>query len=235
MNDTLLAVHHLVKDYGGVRAVDDVSLTIAPNTINCIIGPNGAGKSTLFNMICGAITCTSGRILYCGQDITKLPLYQFARIGIARKFQVPSVFASLTVEENLRVAAPKTDRNAFLRIGDLLEKLELSNVRHRPAGELAHGQKQWLEIGMAMMIEPRLLLLDEPTAGMTTVETAETANLLRELAVNVTIVAIEHDMRFVRDLNCHTHVMHQGRIIKSGDMVDLEGDPLIRDIYLGRH
>jgi len=235
MTTALLIAQELVKEYGGVRAVDGVSISIAPHTINCIIGPNGAGKSTFFNMICGAVHCTSGKILYKGQDITKLPLHKFARIGISRKFQIPSVFPSLTVEENLQVAASTAEQHVASRIDILLEKFDFLEIRHNFAGELAHGQKQWLEIGMAMMIQPDLLLLDEPTAGMTTFETAKTAALLKELASDVTVIAIEHDMQFVRDLGCHTWVMHQGKLIKSGDIADLEGDPLIRDIYLGRH
>jgi len=234
MNDALLIADNLVKEYGGIRAVDGVSINIHKNSIHCIIGPNGAGKSTLFNMICGAIPSTSGKIIYENMDITGLPLHEFARIGIARKFQIPSVFPSLTVEENLQVASHATGKELVQHIDALLEKLELSGIRHTLAGELAHGQKQWLEIGMAMMIKPALLLLDEPTAGMTTLETAKTAALLKELADSVTVVAIEHDMQFVRDLGCRTYVMHQGRLIKSGDIAELEGVPLIRDIYLGR-
>jgi len=234
MTDALLVAQDLIKEYGGVRAVNGVSISIQPHSINCIIGPNGAGKSTFFNMICGAVPCTSGKIYYKNQEITKLPLHQFAQIGISRKFQIPSVFPSLTVVENLQVAAPAKAKNAQSRITYLLERFDFKSIRHDYAGTLAHGQKQWLEIGMAMMLEPSLLLLDEPTAGMTTVETAKTAALLKELATDVTVIAIEHDMQFVRDLGCHTWVMHQGSLIKSGDIAELEGDPLIREIYLGR-
>lgn len=235
MTAPIIEARNIVKSFGGVRAVDDVSLAVEPATINCIIGPNGAGKSTLFNILCGALAATSGRILFRGDDIASLPLHRFARIGISRKFQVPSVFSSLSVEDNLLVAAPANDPTARDRVGSLLATLDLTTERHREAGMLAHGQKQWLEIGMAMMIEPVLLLLDEPTAGMTPAETSRTAALLKTLSGNVTIVAIEHDMRFVRDLGGLTHVMHQGRLIMSGRVEDLEGDQLVRDIYLGRH
>ncbi|MFK3668270.1 ATP-binding cassette domain-containing protein [Ochrobactrum teleogrylli] len=234
MNGPILEARNIMKSFGGVKAVDDVSIKVESSTINCIIGPNGAGKSTLFNVLCGALPATSGQILFRGDDITKLPLHRFARIGISRKFQVPSVFSSLSVEDNLLVAASATDSSARERVGALLCTLDLAAERHRKAGLLAHGQKQWLEIGMAMMIEPVLLLLDEPTAGMTPTETARTAALLKTLSSNVTILAIEHDMRFVRDLGGLTHVMHQGKLLMSGRVEEIEGDQLVRDIYLGR-
>lgn len=236
MSEILLEAHGLTRRFGGVTAVDGVDLEVAVGELHCIIGPNGAGKSTLFNMLCGTLRPTAGRIRFAGQEIVGLPVHRFARIGIARKFQVPSVFASMSVRDNLLVAVPPgvpvTDFSR--RLDEVLERIALAPLADHQAGTLAHGQKQWLEIGMALMCAPRLLLLDEPTAGMTAEETHATAALLRSLRGRLTTIAIEHDMRFVRDLDCHTMVMHQGRLIAAGRFVEIERDELVRDIYLGR-
>ena len=163
-------------------------------------------------------------------------MHVYANIGIARKFQVPSLFASLTVRDNLEVAARSTQHKAERdgRIEHLLTALGLADRADFNAGELSHGQKQWLEIGMALMPEPKLLLLDEPTAGMTLEETDKTAELLLELQGELTILVIEHDMRFVRALGCHTTVLHQGEIIAEGPYAALEDNPMVRDVYLGK-
>ncbi len=237
MTDVLLSTRGLSRRFGGVIAVADVNLDIHAGELHCIIGPNGAGKSTLLNLFCGTLRPSSGSIRYLGSELVGMPVHQFARIGIARKFQVPSVFATLSVWDNLAVArsrdgiVPELDR----AIEAMLERLGLAHQRDKLAGELAHGQKQGLEIGMALMTEPRLVLLDEPTAGMTPDETQKTAEFLLALRGRLTIVAIEHDMRFVRALNCHTIVMHQGRLIAAGDFHRIEANETVRDIYLGRH
>jgi len=232
----LLSARNITKRFGGVLAVDDVSIAIDPLEIKCIIGANGAGKSTLFNVLCGVMHASSGALEFEGKEISDLALYEFARIGIARKFQVPSVFESLSVEGNLWVASlnQQTKTEAAQQIEQMLRLVALVEHRNAIAGTLAHGQKQWLEIGMALMARPRLLLLDEPTAGMTAAETQDTAELVRRLAGQTAVMAIEHDMSFVRTLNCHTYVMHQGRMIVEGSFGDIERNSLVRDVYLGK-
>jgi ABC-type uncharacterized transport system ATPase subunit len=235
MADSLLAAEAVTRRFGGVIAVEDVTLRIPVGGLVCIIGPNGAGKSTLFNMLCGTVRPTSGRILLRGVDITGMSVHQFARAGIARKFQIPSVFATMTVRDNLAVAVRGgSERDVELKTDEILQLLGMVSMTNATAGDLAHGQKQWLEIGMALMAEPQLLLLDEPTAGMTSQETQRTAQLLLSLSGKLAIVAIEHDMRFVRALNCHTMVLHQGRIIAEGGFAEIGRNVMVRDIYLGR-
>jgi ABC-type uncharacterized transport system ATPase subunit len=231
-----MSAHRLAKRFGGIVAVDDVSISIAPLEVKCIIGANGAGKSTLFNILCGSAKADTGQVLFEGRDISRLALHQYARIGIARKFQIPSVFNSLTVEENLTIGLPGAlqPADAQSRIERALSLIGQEDLRRRPAGSLAHGQKQWLEIGMALVAEPKLLLLDEPTAGMTPDETQRTAELILRLAAHTAVVAIEHDMSFVRALGCHTYVMHQGRLLVDGKFRDIEQMSLVRDVYLGK-
>ncbi|WP_299668500.1 ATP-binding cassette domain-containing protein [uncultured Ruegeria sp.] len=236
MADTLLQGKNLNKRFGGVVAVDDVSISIDPLEVKCVIGANGAGKSSLFNLLCGAMKPDSGELVFEGQSIIGLPLYKFSRIGIARKFQIPSVFDSLTVGENLETAilGRMSSAEVASKTADILRQINLGDIQDQPAGSLAHGQKQWLEIGMAIMSNPKLLLLDEPTAGMTPDETQTTAELIHGLAERMAVIAIEHDMGFVRALACHTYVMHQGKMIVEGDFSDIENDKLVRDVYLGR-
>jgi ABC-type uncharacterized transport system ATPase subunit len=233
MSDILLQAENVGIRFGGLQALEALNLTIRDKELCCIIGPNGAGKSTFLNVLTGTLRPTSGSVRFLGHDIAGLPLHRIARLGIARKFQIPSVFPSLSVEDNLKVArwgAPSPVRP----VGELLELVALANRAATLAGELAHGQKQWLEIGMALAIEPRLLLLDEPTAGMTPQETLATAEMLLRLKGEFSIVAVEHDIRFVRALNCETLVLHQGRRLRSGPFHDIETDEMVRDVYLGR-
>ena len=234
MSTPLLKTEALSRSFGGITAVAGIDLDVAAGELRCIIGPNGAGKSTLFNMIAGTLRPTAGRIRFDGRDMAGLPVHAFARRGIARKFQVPSLFPTLTAAENLDVAARTRSADRTERMLAMLALLGLSDSASVPAGALAHGQKQWLEIGMALMSEPLLLLLDEPTAGMTAEETERTAQLLRDLKQHITIVVIEHDMRFVRALACPTTVMHQGRILAEGPFEDIERNEMVRDVYLGR-
>jgi ABC-type uncharacterized transport system ATPase subunit len=231
----LLKAENLSARFGGVVAVAGVSLTVATSGVTCIIGPNGAGKSTLFNMLSGTVRPSAGRVFLAGEDITGRRVETFARLGIARKFQTPSVFERLSVLDNLAIAErrPAGDRNQP-PVADVLALIELGQQAATPAGRLSHGQKQWLEIGMALAIRPTLMLLDEPTAGMGPVETEKTAGLVRDLAQRIAIVVIEHDMAFVRALACRTLVMHQGRVIADGAFAAIEADPLVRDVYLGR-
>lgn len=237
MTDAILRMVNLTRQFGGLTAVGDVSLDLLRGEVHCIIGPNGAGKSTLLNMVCGTIAPSSGEIFFESHNLVGLSKHAIARLGIARKFQVPSVFSSMTVGENLAVASSASSRGEDLdrAIEETLALVDLSAQADAEAGNLSHGEKQWLEIGMALMLRPELLLLDEPTAGMTVDETIKTARLLLSLRGRLTILAIEHDMRFVRELASHTVVMHNGRVVAAGRFEEIESNEMVRDIYLGRH
>jgi ABC-type uncharacterized transport system ATPase subunit len=232
---SLLEARDITVRFGGVRAVSGVTFTAAANALYCIIGPNGAGKSTFLNVLTGTLRPNSGQVRFAGRDITGLPPHRIAKAGIARKFQAPSLFTSLSVWDNLCVAGcteqPTPGRKTFAQI---LRQIGMQQRAHVLVGELAHGEKQWLEIGMAMALCPKLLLLDEPTAGMTPEETLQTAALLQTLRAECTVVAVEHDLRFVRAMNCNTLVLHQGQVLRSGTFADIEADELVRDVYLGR-
>jgi ABC-type uncharacterized transport system ATPase subunit len=243
----LLEVRDLVKDFGGIRAVDALDLALGEGELLCIIGPNGCGKSTCFNLITGALPPTAGRIGFAGRDITGWPPHRIARLGIARKFQVPGIYPELSVALNLAVPLFARDGGRlFGRLGRrrsldekahaILEAVGLEELGEIPAGALAHGQKQWLEIGMLLATDPRLMLLDEPTAGMTAAETAATAELI--LAVRrergIACVVIEHDIGFVSRLGCPVAVMMKGRIVARGSFDEVRRDPLVREGYLGR-
>jgi len=227
-----LSLRNVTCSFGAFKAVTDVSEEFGSAGLNCIIGPNGAGKSTLLNMICGTLPVTSGSIHFGGTNISGLSGDKIARLGIARKFQVPSVFPSLSVIDNFRVAA--TDKLLDDELQGILKVVNLQDDLNVPASELPHGKKQWLEIGMALSTKPKVLLLDEPTAGLTVDETRATAEFLRKLIGQVTVVVIEHDMAFVRDLQAHTIVLHHGEVIASGSFDDIENNDLVRDVYLGR-
>jgi ABC-type uncharacterized transport system ATPase subunit len=240
----LLKLGGIVKNFGGIIALDGVDLSIESGSLTCIIGPNGCGKTTLFNVITGAFPPTAGDIHYEDRDITGLPAYQIARRGIARKFQVPGIYPSLTVAENFEVAAAARTSVQRLLLGGAgsgtagQDVFELTNLRGRAlvsAAELAHGEKQWLEIGMLMTCDPKLILLDEPTAGMTIAETQRTADLI--LKINrergKTILVIEHDMHFVRRLACRVIVMMRGRVFRDGTYEEAQADAEVRKAYLG--
>lgn len=234
---TLLQIKALGKTFGGIHAVQGVSFELNSGEVSCIIGPNGAGKSTLLNMLCGVLPPSEGEILFEGVSTVGMKKAQFAKRGIARKFQIPSVFDRLTVAENIELSATGpaalASKRPRLAFDELLERIELGACRGRLAGELAHGQKQWLEIGMALATAPKLLLLDEPTAGMTPEETAKTARLIRGLSGELAVLAIEHDIQFVRDLDARTVAMHQGKIIAVGSFEQVASDPTVKEVYLG--
>jgi urea ABC transporter ATP-binding protein UrtD len=236
VSKVLLSASALTRRFGGITAVAGVSLMIRAGELHCIIGPNGAGKSTLLNMLCGTLAPTSGSLRLDSRDMVGQPVHVYARAGIARKFQVPSVFETMSVRDNLEIALPRqrATLDGPALITRMLDLLSLARLADDRAGTLAHGQKQWLEIGMTLIAEPRLLLLDEPTAGMTAEETQRTARLLLSLKGSITMIAIEHDMSFVRALNCHTMVMHQGSVIAEGEFAAIERNETVRDIYLGR-
>ena len=224
----MLRLERLVKTFGGVTAADNISLGLESGEMLAIIGPNmGLGKTTLFNLITGYLQPESGRVVFEGRDIARLALYQVARLGIVRKFQVPSLFAGLTVEENLRIAGAAEP-------SDLLSRFDLGAVRSQNAGTLAHGQKQWLELAMTLAARPRLLLLDEPAAGLTAAERGKTVELVKGLRKDfgLGIMLIEHDMRFVEALECPVSVMDMGRIIAAGTFAEVRRDPRVREAYL---
>ena len=231
-SDDLLELVGLTKTFGGVNAVDDLSLRLGADEMRCIIGPNGCGKTTLFNLITGTLPPTAGTVRFCGRDLAGLPLHAVARAGIVRKFQVPSVFASLSVEANIRasLAAGK----GALPVAEILDLVRLGARRADKAGTLSHGEKQWLELAMVLATGPRLILLDEPVAGMTRQEKLETARLIADIRRErrTAVLVIEHDMGFVEALDCTVAVMMLGRIIASGSFAEMRQDRRVREAYL---
>lgn len=241
-----LAVHNIVKDFGGIRALDMVNVELAEGEIKCILGPNGCGKSTLFKMISGDLPPTSGHVTFLGETITGLSPQKICRRGIARKFQVPSVFDNLTVAENIEVAVAAAGRNfrpqsllhsTVDRAGHaaLLAENNLLDYADKLARELPHGIRQHLEITLLVISDARLLLLDEPTAGMTEDETGSIVDLIHMVRdrLGVAVLAIEHDMSFVRKLQCPLVVMMKGAVLREGDYDAISADPEIRRAYLG--
>ncbi|WP_425228849.1 ABC transporter ATP-binding protein [Sphingomonas sp.] len=232
----LLRTVGLNKHFGGLHVTADVNLDVQPGEVHCLIGPNGAGKSTLFRLILGEHAPSSGQVLYAGQDVTPLRPHERVRRGMSVKFQVPGVFPSLTARHNLEIALQHhTDRGALAaETARLLELLGLQDVAGQPAGALSHGQKQWLEIGMAIALQPRLLLLDEPAAGLSPEETHATGELVQSLnRAGMTVLAVEHDMEFVRQVAHRVTVLHLGRIFAQGSMEEVVANEQVAAIYLG--
>jgi urea transport system ATP-binding protein len=223
-----------------------LSLVLAPGEMRAIIGPNGAGKTTMMDVITGKTKPDTGEVYFGGTtDLTKLDEASIAGLGVGRKFQRPTVFENHTVEDNILLAlkAPRAAlstlfgaalRDQKARIDHLLETIRLPAHRHRRAADLSHGQKQWLEIGMLLAQDPKLLLVDEPVAGMTDAETAQTAELLREIARDHSVVVVEHDMSFVRDLGVKVTVLHEGAVLAEGPLDQVSADPRVIEVYLGR-
>ena len=233
----LIATAAVTKRFGGLAAVDAVTLEF-PRGVSCLIGPNGAGKSTLLDLLSGRQRPTAGAVMLDGQDLTKSEPFLRARGGVGTKLQVASVYESLTVRENLWLACyamPREIEEADRRAAGLLEWLDLRDEAEQPAGTLSHGKKQWLEIGMVVSTDPSVVLLDEPTAGMTREETERTANLVRELGERASVIVVEHDMDFVRQLDAPITVLHMGSMFTQGTFDELSGDDRVIDIYLGAH
>jgi len=237
MSGQILETRGLSKRFGGVPAVDGVDFRLAEGELRCLIGPNGAGKSTFFKMITGQLRPSGGRVLFRGEDVTGEERHLLAKRGIGIKTQVPSLFDGISVRESLYLAARRfhSPREALRIVDGILAETGLHAVAERRVGELAHGQRQWVELGMVLAREPLLMLLDEPTAGMTPDETAHTAALIGKLRQQRAIIVVEHDMQFVRMIAEGVTVFHQGRILMEAPISEVLGDPRVREVYLGAH
>ncbi len=242
--DFALAVEDLTVSFDGFKAIDALTLYVDKNELRVIIGPNGAGKTTLLDLICGKTKAGSGSIKFKNTELTGMAEYKRVRLGIGRKFQTPSIYENLSVFQNLEVSYPKgrsvlgaltfkcTDE-IRTRVRLVAEDIHLADKLDSEAGLLSHGQKQWLEIGMLLMQDPELLLLDEPIAGMSAREREMTAELLQRICQNRAVIVIEHDMDFVKQIAHKVTVMHQGKIIAEGSMASVQNDPRVIDVYLG--
>jgi branched-chain amino acid transport system ATP-binding protein len=234
---TMLETRKLNKHFGGLQVTVDVDLTLQAGELHCLIGPNGAGKSTLFRLILGEYSPSSGQIFYAGADVTALQSHDRIRRGMSVKFQVPGIFSALSVRQNLEIALQHHLEGHSLagEIRRQLDFLNLAGEATQRAGNLSHGQKQWLEIGMAVSLKPKLLLLDEPTAGMSAEETHSTGEMIKALnADGMTVLAVEHDMEFVRQVATQVTVLHFGRIFAQGSIDSIVADERVAEIYLGQ-
>lgn len=246
--EPIVTVEGVHKDFDGFKAISDLNFRLEQGELRVIIGPNGAGKSTFFDLLTGRTKPDSGRIIFGrGTDLTRLNEYQINRLGIGRKFQTPSVYVDHTVFENLLLSLRgprgvfaclfhRTSARQRERIGELLQLIRLESKRNLRAGQLAHGEKQWLEIGMLLAQDPEVLLVDEPAAGMTDEETRRTGELLISLAGRHSLIVVEHDMTFVKQIaqDRTVTVLHQGSVLCEGSFAQVQGDAQVREVYLGR-
>jgi urea transport system ATP-binding protein len=240
----MLTIQGLGVSFDGFKAVDDLNFIVDRNELRVVIGPNGAGKTTLLDLICGKTKSTEGSIMFKTKELTEMKEHDIVRAGVGRKFQTPSIYENLTVSENLEVSFPR-GRTAFgalffrrtedvaERVKKVAEEVLLSDKLEQQAALLSHGQKQWLEIGMLLMQDPELLMLDEPVAGMTVNEREQTAELLNRISKNRSVIVIEHDMEFVRKIAHKVTVLHQGKVIAEGSMDKVTADPRVIEVYLG--
>ena len=244
-SDYILRVECATVAFDGFIVLDGLDLAVEYGELRFLIGPNGAGKTTLLDMLTGKVRPVSGRVLYDGLlDVTRRQEHELVHLGISRKFQTPAVYASLTCYENIEVALGFRSRTLALfrgarraereRIQATLEKVGLQGRTKVKAGVLSHGEQQWLEIGMLLVQEPKLVLLDEPVAGMTGREREKTGELLHALEQDHTVIVTEHDMEFVRSFSRTVTVLHMGRVIREGLMEDVQRDPQVVEVYLGR-
>lgn len=241
--DALLVVRDLRVVFDGFVAIDGIDFTVRPGELRFLIGPNGAGKTTLVDVITGLTRPVAGSVSFEGREMVGRREHQIVRLGIGRTFQTATVFEELTVLENIDLAASfrlslpalfRRRRGVAARVAEVLDTTQLVDFADRPAGVLSHGQRQWLEIGMLIAQNPRLLLLDEPVAGMTRDERERTGVLLQQIAKDHTVVVIEHDMEFLRRFASVVTVLHEGRILTEGTVGEVQADPRVQEVYLGR-
>ncbi len=242
--DFLLALENVSVSFDGFKAVNALNLYIDKNELRVIIGPNGAGKTTVLDLICGRTKVSDGSIKFKDQEITGLTEHEIVRRGIGRKFQTPSIYEDLTVFENLEISVPRGRNVAgalfwkrtdavIERVGEIARMIFLADHLDRLAETLSHGQKQWLEIGMLLIQEPELLMLDEPVAGMSVSERARTAELLERVSKGRSVIVIEHDMKFVASIADRVTVLHQGKVLAEGSMAAIQDNPQVKEVYLG--
>ncbi len=246
MTSSILYLDDVHVAFDGFKAINGLSMTLQPGEMRAIIGPNGAGKTTMMDIITGKTKPDQGDVLFDGKfDLTQHDESAIATMGIGRKFQKPTVFDNHTLEDNLLLAmSGNRSIKAMLfdpggqrehdRINEIFEIIRLGSRRFDRAADLSHGQKQWLEIGMLLAQDPKLLLVDEPVAGMTDDETVETSRLLREIAKTHTVVVVEHDMDFIRDLDVKVTCLHEGAVLAEGTLDHVSADSRVVDVYLGR-
>ena len=242
--DYLLAIEDLTVSFDGFKAVDSLNLYVDQNELRVIIGPNGAGKTTVLDLICGKTRATSGSIRFRNREMLGMAEHKIVHAGIGRKFQTPSIYENLTVYENLEVSFPR-GRGVFgalmftaseevkTKISEVAEMTFLKDYREVEGAFLSHGQKQWLEIGMLLMQEPALMMLDEPVAGMSSAEREQTAKLLQRISTDRSIIIIEHDMEFVSRIAKKVTVLHLGKILAEGSMDEIRQNRQVQDVYLG--
>ncbi|MDP2084943.1 MAG: ABC transporter ATP-binding protein, partial [Gemmobacter sp.] len=230
--DVIVETRDLCMHFGGVRAVEGVNFTLFDKELRCLIGPNGAGKSTFFKCLTGQLIPTSGEVQIKGQAVTGWESHQIASLGIGIKTQVPNVFDGLTVEENVWLSARRWHGEARARslTAETVERLRLGDIRRKLVGRLAHGQRQWVELGMVVAAEPWLVLLDEPAAGMTHEETFRTAELIEEINKTAALIVVEHDMQFIRMISRKVTLFHEGRILMEDTMDAISADKRAREI-----
>jgi urea transport system ATP-binding protein len=242
--DFLLALEGVGVSFDGFKAVNDLNLYIDKGELRAIIGPNGAGKTTVLDLICGRTRVSEGSIKFKNQEISTRKEQDIVRLGIGRKFQTPTIYEDLTVFENLELSVPrgrnvvgalfwKRTGEVVQRVREVAEMIFLDHHLEQPAETLSHGQKQWLEIGMLLIQDPELLMLDEPVAGMSVSERVKTAELLNEIIKNRSVIVIEHDMKFVESIAHRVTVLHQGKVLAEGDMQSVQANPKVKEVYLG--
>ncbi|MFP5505764.1 MAG: urea ABC transporter ATP-binding protein UrtD [Gammaproteobacteria bacterium] len=242
--DFTLAIEDLTVSFDGFKAVDSLNLYVDRNELRVVIGPNGAGKTTVLDLICGKTKATAGSIKFKDHELTDLSEHEIVRAGVGRKFQTPSIYENLTVYENLEISYPDKRgvwgcltfrRTAEIdrRVREIAAEILLADLLDMEAGLLSHGQKQWLEIGMLLIQDPELLMLDEPVAGMSVKEREQTADLLNRIAAGRSVIVIEHDMEFVKNIAHKVTVLHQGKILAEGTMDQVQNDARVIEVYLG--
>ena len=242
--DFTLAIEDLTVSFDGFKAVDSLNFYLDENELHVVIGPNGAGKTTVLDLICGKTKSTSGSIKFLNKELTKMSEHQIVNEGVGRKFQTPSIYENLSVLENLEISYPhgrgvygslmfKRSDQVLAKIKETANEIMLQDDLDTEAGLLSHGQKQWLEIGMLLIQDPQLLMLDEPVAGMSVKEREQTADLLKKICKGRSVLVIEHDMEFVERIAHKVTVLHQGKILATGNMEEVQKDPKVIEVYLG--